>query len=117
MPDQFGGMAPAMPGQVDKGGKDMRGKLQMGIILSLLEIALPNLSDPEDKIVAEEAHLKLLKRFSKPPGDMAKSEMNFMQSQLAPLPRGSAMDSRPGIQGAMAGMGVQPPAQAGPVAA
>src|SRR6266542_1072550 len=49
----FGGSPPAMPGQVQQPGKDMKGRLQMGLILALLEMAMPNITDPEDKTVAE----------------------------------------------------------------
>ena len=115
----MGGSPPAMPGQVPQGGKEMKGRLQMGLILALLEMAMPNITDPEDKIVAEEMHLKGLKRFSKPPGDLQKAEMNFMQSQLNPMPRPSPMDQGPQIQSRLQGMGVQPQQAAapGPVAA
>jgi hypothetical protein len=105
---QFGGTAPAMPGQVQQPGKDLKGKLQIGVLLTLLEMALPNLSDPEDKIVAEEAHLKLLKRFSKAPGDLGKAELDFMKSQAYPIARPSPMDQGQQIQSRLQGMGVQP---------
>jgi len=114
---QFGGSPPAMPGQVQQPGKEMKGRLQMGLILALLEMAMPNLMDPEDKIIAEEMHLKGLKRFSKPPGDLQKAEMNFMSSQLNPMPRPSPMDQGPQIQSRLQGMGVQPQQAPGPVAA
>ena len=113
----MGGSPPAMPGQVPQGGKEMKGRLQAGLILALMEMAMPNMTDPEDKIIMEEAHLKMLKRFSKPPGDLQKAEMNFMSSQLNPMPRPSPMDQGPQIQQRLGAMGVQPQQAAPPVAA
>ena len=58
-------------------------------------------------IVLAETAAKLGKQFQKPEQDLGQAEMKFMQSQLFPGQRPSAMDMGGNIQQKMMGMGAQ----------
>lgn len=106
----FGNTSPAiMAGP--KPGNNAKGEVIAGLALALLEMAIPMLG-ADRKIIAEEAHLKLLKEFSKPPQDLGQAELKFMGSQLYPQqrPPGAVMESGPGIQSQLQGLGVTPQA-------
>lgn len=108
----FGGVAPTAPAMLpqDQNGSIERAYVQVGIALQLLEMAAPALKgDPEQRVAVEEAHLKLLKQFSKPADDLTAAELKYLESQLAPQGR-SPMDSGDAIRSQLSSLGVMPAA-------
>lgn len=102
-----GSTAPAMmkpPG--GKPGKELNGRTVAGLALQLLSVALPQLGpQSEEGIAVAKAIATLGAKFAKPAADLGQAEMKFMQSQLSPAPRPSAMDSGPGIRQSLMSMG------------
>ena len=82
MPQGPMGTSPAMPGKVPQDGKIARGKVVAGLGLEMLRVSIPLLGNSEEGLLVTEVTAKLAKRFMKPPEDLGKSELGFMQSQL-----------------------------------
>lgn len=104
MPSSPMGTAPAMPGQVQQGGKEARGKILGGMALEVARLAMMQYpASSPDAVFLSEIIAKMGKRFSRPQADMMQSELKFMGSQLgaeggpqgAPSPQGPPAPQMP----------------------
>lgn len=79
-----GGTSPAAPAQPERGGKEARGRVVAGLALELARVAIPLLGNSQDGVDLAKFVSTFGKRFVKPPEDLGKSELQFMQSQIFP---------------------------------
>jgi len=104
---------PAMQPQ-PKGGQEARGQIIAGLGLEMVRTAIPMFPKESDMAIAlAEIAAKLGKMFKKPPEDLGKAELKFMEQQLFPGQRPAAMESGGAVRSSLMGQGVRAPAPQG----